>query len=145
MGHLGTLAVNLSLYPQLPYDPVKGFAPVPWGAPELKSRLNSEGAIAMPTASQALGQHIVHEIARWKPVIQSGRVKADRCNYCLNRFRMKFSAGQNSMISASEVIVPTSGLDQKIPRSPLDPIIVCRKEASARSPSTSDSTRGARG
>ena len=28
MGHIGTLAVNPSLYPKLPYDPVKGFAPV---------------------------------------------------------------------------------------------------------------------
>ena len=28
MGHIGTLAVNVSLYPKLPYDPVKSFAPV---------------------------------------------------------------------------------------------------------------------
>jgi tripartite-type tricarboxylate transporter receptor subunit TctC len=28
MGHIGTLAVNVSLYPQLPYDPVRSFAPV---------------------------------------------------------------------------------------------------------------------
>ena len=44
---------------------------------ELKTRLNSEGAIAMPTTPDAFGQHIVREIARWKPVIQSGRVKAE--------------------------------------------------------------------
>ena len=44
---------------------------------ELKSRLNSEGALATPTTPEAFGQHIVREIARWKPVIQSGRVKAD--------------------------------------------------------------------
>ncbi len=44
---------------------------------ELKTRLNNEGAIAMPTTPEAFGQHIVREIARWKPVIQSGRVKAD--------------------------------------------------------------------
>ena len=44
---------------------------------ELKSRLNNEGAIAAPTTPEAFGQHIVREIARWKPVIQSGRVKAD--------------------------------------------------------------------
>jgi len=43
---------------------------------ELKTRLNNEGAIATPTTPEAFGQHIVHEIARWKPVIQSGRVKA---------------------------------------------------------------------
>jgi tripartite-type tricarboxylate transporter receptor subunit TctC len=28
MGHIGTLAFNVSLYPNLPYDPVKDFAPV---------------------------------------------------------------------------------------------------------------------
>jgi tripartite-type tricarboxylate transporter receptor subunit TctC len=28
MGHIGTLAVNVSLYPQLAYDPVRSFAPV---------------------------------------------------------------------------------------------------------------------
>ena len=32
MGHIGTLAVNPSLYPNLPYDPVKNFAPVAWVA-----------------------------------------------------------------------------------------------------------------
>jgi tripartite-type tricarboxylate transporter receptor subunit TctC len=30
MGHIGTLAINPSLYPQLPYDPVTSFAPVAW-------------------------------------------------------------------------------------------------------------------
>ena len=47
------------------------------GSGELKTRLNNEGAIATPTTPEAFGQHIVREIARWKPVIQSGRVKAD--------------------------------------------------------------------
>ena len=32
MGHIGTLAVNPSLYPKLAYDPVKSFAPVAWVA-----------------------------------------------------------------------------------------------------------------
>jgi tripartite-type tricarboxylate transporter receptor subunit TctC len=32
MGHIGTLAVNPSLYPRLGYDPVKSFAPVAWVA-----------------------------------------------------------------------------------------------------------------
>ncbi|XAH22886.1 tripartite tricarboxylate transporter substrate binding protein [Xylophilus sp. GW821-FHT01B05] len=32
MGHIGTLAVNPSLYPRLPYDPVHSFAPVAWVA-----------------------------------------------------------------------------------------------------------------
>jgi len=47
------------------------------GSPELKTRLTSEGAIATPTTPEAFGQLIAREIARWKPVIQSGRVKAD--------------------------------------------------------------------
>jgi tripartite-type tricarboxylate transporter receptor subunit TctC len=32
MGHIGTLAVNVSLYPKLAYDPMKSFAPVAWVA-----------------------------------------------------------------------------------------------------------------
>lgn len=32
MGHIGTLAVNPALYPKLPYDPIKDFAPVAWVA-----------------------------------------------------------------------------------------------------------------
>ncbi|WP_405041629.1 Bug family tripartite tricarboxylate transporter substrate binding protein [Polaromonas sp.] len=44
---------------------------------ELKNRLANEGAIAAPSTPEAFGQLIVREIARWKPVIQSGRVKAD--------------------------------------------------------------------
>jgi tripartite-type tricarboxylate transporter receptor subunit TctC len=47
------------------------------GATELKARLTNEGAIATPTTPEAFGELIVREIARWKPVIQSGRVKAD--------------------------------------------------------------------
>lgn len=44
---------------------------------ELKTRLANEGAVATPTTPEAFGQLIVREIARWKPVIQSGRVKTD--------------------------------------------------------------------
>jgi tripartite-type tricarboxylate transporter receptor subunit TctC len=32
MGHIGTLAVNPSIYPKLPYDPVKSFVPVAYVA-----------------------------------------------------------------------------------------------------------------
>ena len=32
MGHIGTLAVNPSIYPNLSYDPIKSFAPVAWVA-----------------------------------------------------------------------------------------------------------------
>lgn len=44
---------------------------------ELKTRLTSEGAVAMPGTPEVFGQLIASEIARWKPVIGSGRVKAD--------------------------------------------------------------------
>ena len=44
---------------------------------ELKTRLTSEGAIATPTTPEVFGQLIAREIARWKPVIQSGRVEAE--------------------------------------------------------------------
>ncbi len=32
MGHVGTLAVAPAVYPNLPYDPLKSFAPVAWVA-----------------------------------------------------------------------------------------------------------------
>lgn len=32
MGHVGTLAVTPTLYPKLPYDPVKSFTPIAWVA-----------------------------------------------------------------------------------------------------------------
>lgn len=47
------------------------------GTAELRARMTSEGAIATPTTPEAFGQLIVREIARWKPVIQSGRVRAE--------------------------------------------------------------------
>jgi tripartite-type tricarboxylate transporter receptor subunit TctC len=43
----------------------------------LKARLASEGAIATPATPEAYGQLIASEIARWRPVMASGRVKAD--------------------------------------------------------------------
>jgi tripartite-type tricarboxylate transporter receptor subunit TctC len=46
-------------------------------APELKKRLITEGAVATPETPEAFGQLIATEIARWQPVISSGRVKAD--------------------------------------------------------------------
>lgn len=47
------------------------------GSDAMKTRLSSEGAIATPTTPEAYGQLIVSEIARWKPVMTSGRVRAD--------------------------------------------------------------------
>jgi tripartite-type tricarboxylate transporter receptor subunit TctC len=46
-------------------------------SPELKTRLVNEGAVAVTTTPQAFAVHIAREIARWQPVIKSGRVKAD--------------------------------------------------------------------
>ncbi|MBA4327790.1 MAG: ABC transporter substrate-binding protein [Polaromonas sp.] len=45
--------------------------------PDLKTRLANEGATATPTTPEAFGKHIASELARWKPVIQSGGIKAD--------------------------------------------------------------------
>ena len=44
---------------------------------ELKNRLQSEGAIAMPTTPETFGALIVREIARWKPVVRAGQIRAD--------------------------------------------------------------------
>jgi tripartite-type tricarboxylate transporter receptor subunit TctC len=46
-------------------------------APELKTRLAAEGAVATPNPPEVFGKLIESEIARWRPVITSGRVKAD--------------------------------------------------------------------
>jgi tripartite-type tricarboxylate transporter receptor subunit TctC len=46
-------------------------------SPELATRLQAEGAEATPTTPEAFGALIRREIGRWRPVIQSGRVKAD--------------------------------------------------------------------
>ena len=44
---------------------------------ELKKRLTTEGAVATPDTPEAFGKLIAQEIERWRPVISSGRVKAD--------------------------------------------------------------------
>ncbi len=43
----------------------------------MRTRLQNEGAMATPSSPEAYGQLIASEIARWKPVMTSGRVKAD--------------------------------------------------------------------
>lgn len=47
------------------------------GSEALKTRLNTEGAVATPTTPEAFAQLIAADIERWRPVITSGRVKAD--------------------------------------------------------------------
>ncbi len=42
---------------------------------ELRTRLQSEGAMAMPSTPEAFGQLIGREIARWKPVVQAGNIR----------------------------------------------------------------------
>jgi tripartite-type tricarboxylate transporter receptor subunit TctC len=46
-------------------------------AADVKARLQTEGALPMPQSPEAFGTLIRQEIVRWRPVIQSGRVKAD--------------------------------------------------------------------
>lgn len=43
----------------------------------MKTRLNTEGAIATPTTPDEFGKLIANDIERWRPVIASGRVKTD--------------------------------------------------------------------
>jgi len=45
--------------------------------PELKARLDAEGAEAAPGTPDAFGALIVSEIARWKPVIEQSRMRPD--------------------------------------------------------------------
>jgi tripartite-type tricarboxylate transporter receptor subunit TctC len=44
---------------------------------EIKTRLQSEGAIARPGTPEAFGALIVREIERWKPVVKAGQIRAD--------------------------------------------------------------------
>lgn len=44
-------------------------------SPELKARLMSEGAIAVPTTPEAYGALIRREIERWKPVVKAGNIQ----------------------------------------------------------------------
>jgi tripartite-type tricarboxylate transporter receptor subunit TctC len=46
-------------------------------SPELKARLDAEGAEAAPTTPEAFGTMIVSEIARWKPVIEQSKMRPD--------------------------------------------------------------------
>jgi tripartite-type tricarboxylate transporter receptor subunit TctC len=46
-------------------------------APELKARLEAEGAQATPTTPEAFGKLIASEIERWRPVVKAGKVKPD--------------------------------------------------------------------
>jgi tripartite-type tricarboxylate transporter receptor subunit TctC len=43
--------------------------------PELKTRLQSEGAVAVPTTPEAYGRHIAKEIERWRPVVKAGNIQ----------------------------------------------------------------------
>jgi tripartite-type tricarboxylate transporter receptor subunit TctC len=45
--------------------------------PELKARLDAEGAEAAPTTPDAFGALIASEIARWKPVIEQSKMRPD--------------------------------------------------------------------
>jgi tripartite-type tricarboxylate transporter receptor subunit TctC len=46
-------------------------------SPQLRARLTGEGAVATPATPEVFGALIAREIARWRPVIKSGRVKAE--------------------------------------------------------------------
>ena len=45
------------------------------GSAELKTRLQSEGAIAVPTTPEAYGALIKREITRWLPVVKAGNIQ----------------------------------------------------------------------
>lgn len=65
MGHIGTLAVNVSLYPQLGYDPVKSFTPVAWVA-RVPNLLVVNSAAGIPTL---------------RSLIEQARARPGRLNY----------------------------------------------------------------
>jgi tripartite-type tricarboxylate transporter receptor subunit TctC len=60
MGHIGTLGVNPSIYPNLAYDPVKSFTPVGWVA-------RVPNVLAVNSASPVKSLRDLVELARRKP------------------------------------------------------------------------------
>jgi tripartite-type tricarboxylate transporter receptor subunit TctC len=60
MGHIGTLAVNPAIYPRLPYDPLRSFAPVAWVA-------RVPNVLVVPAASPARSFQEFLERARARP------------------------------------------------------------------------------
>ncbi|MBC7436361.1 MAG: tripartite tricarboxylate transporter substrate binding protein [Bdellovibrionales bacterium] len=46
-------------------------------APELKSRLQAEGAEATPNTPEVFGKLIATEIERWRPVVKAGKVRSE--------------------------------------------------------------------
>ena len=60
MGHIGTLAVNPSLYPRLGYDPLRSFTPVAWVA-----RVPNVLVVNAAAPTKTLGEFI--ERARSQP------------------------------------------------------------------------------
>lgn len=65
MGHIGTLAVNPSLYPKLPYNPLKDFTPVAWVA-------NVPNVLVLHPATQA---------ANMKAFVAYAKANPGRLNY----------------------------------------------------------------
>jgi tripartite-type tricarboxylate transporter receptor subunit TctC len=47
------------------------------GTPELKARLQSEGAVANPVTPEAFARHIREELVRWKPVVLAGHIRPE--------------------------------------------------------------------
>ncbi len=87
MGHIGTLAINPSLYPKLGYDPVKSFTPVAWvarvpnvlvvpsGAPDAtleafvaRARANP-GKLAYSSGGNGSAAHITFELLKQRAKI----------------------------------------------------------------------------
>ena len=60
MGHIGTLAVNPSIYPRLPYDPLRSFTPVAWVA-----RVPNILVVHAPLPARTMGEFLA--LARARP------------------------------------------------------------------------------
>ena len=60
MGHIGTLGVNPSIYPNLPYDPIQSFTPIGWVA-------RVPNVLVVNSASPVKSLKELVELARRKP------------------------------------------------------------------------------
>ena len=86
VGGTGTMAINQSLYAQLPYDPLKDFLPVAMfaklnaeidrilGAPAMREKLISMGVEPLPISPERFGEILAQDADRWAKTVKAAGV-----------------------------------------------------------------------
>ena len=79
--------INATLYPHLPFDPVKDFTPITkalYGAavkslkePQFQDRLKKEGASAVGNTPEEFAAFVRADVQRWAPIVKQSGAKPD--------------------------------------------------------------------